>query len=81
MCGFVGFVDFENKFQNKKDIVQKMNNKIGRRGPDEEGYFTNNIIALGHKRLIVIDPDNGSQPMSATFNRKYLYKLLQWSNI
>lgn len=40
-----------------------MNSTISRRGPDEEGYYINKNVALGHKRLIVIDPKGGKQPM------------------
>lgn len=33
-----------------------MNNELCKRGPDEEGYYIDDIVCLGHKRLIVIDP-------------------------
>ena len=57
MCGFVGFANFEKEL-DCKDILLKMNDKIKKRGPDEDGYYVQPHIALGHKRLIVIDPDN-----------------------
>lgn len=63
MCGFVGFVDFNKDVSNKIDILKKMNQTLSKRGPDEEGYYINKHIALGHKRLIVIDPEGGKQPM------------------
>ncbi len=67
MCGFVGFCDFTKKNTNiDKNIIIQMNNKLINRGPDEEGYFYNDFVNFGHKRLIVIDPNNGKQPM--TFN-------------
>ena len=40
-----------------------MTEKISHRGPDEDGIYTSENIALGHKRLIVIDPEGGKQPM------------------
>ena len=40
-----------------------MTNTLHKRGPDETGYYINKHIALGHKRLIVIDPEGGKQPM------------------
>ena len=43
-----------------------MNETLNKRGPDEQGYYINNHVALGHKRLIVIDPEGGKQPMIET---------------
>ena len=57
MCGFVGFANCEKEL-DCKDILLKMNDKIKKRGPDEPAYYPPPHIALGHKRLIVIDPDN-----------------------
>ena len=42
-----------------------MNESISKRGPDEDGYYYEEHVCLGHKRLIVVDPDGGKQPMSA----------------
>ena len=63
MCGFVGFVDYKKDTSKYNDILMQMNSCISKRGPDEEGYYINKNIALGHKRLIVIDPKGGKQPM------------------
>lgn len=68
MCGFVGFIDYKNNTKKKKDILINMNSCISKRGPDEEGYYINNNIALGHKRLIVIDPEGGKQPMTQNYS-------------
>lgn len=57
MCGFVVFANFEKEL-DCKNILLKMNDKIKKRGPDEDGYYVQPHIALGHKRLIVIDPAN-----------------------
>ena len=56
MCGFVGFANFKETVSNNKNILEKMNNTLSKRGPDEEGYYIDNNVALAHKRLIVIDP-------------------------
>ena len=62
MCGFVGFAD--NKSKKEKDIIiKKMNDQIKHRGPDGEGYYTDNFVALGHRRLSIIDIEGGTQPM------------------
>ena len=65
MCGFVGFSNFQNEASliESKNILKEMNNVLSKRGPDEEGYYLNENICLGHKRLIVIDPIGGKQPM------------------
>ena len=62
MCGIVGFVNQDNK-KNKDILIKKMADKIIHRGPDSEGYYTDDDIALGHRRLSIIDLGNGSQPM------------------
>lgn len=56
MCGFVGFANFKENVSNNKNLLEKMNDTLSKRGPDEEGYYIDNNVALAHKRLIVIDP-------------------------
>ena len=68
MCGITGFVNFTKDFPNNKIIIKNMNKSIRRRGPDEDGYFFEKNVALGHKRLIVIDPAGGKQPMTIRYN-------------
>ena len=63
MCGFVGFVDLKNNVSNMKNILLNMNSTLSKRGPDEDGCYIDKNVALAHKRLIVIDPDGGKQPM------------------
>ena len=63
MCGIVGFVNYKENISNQKEILNKMTQTLSNRGPDEEGLYINENVALGHKRLIVIDPDGGKQPM------------------
>lgn len=60
MCGIVGFVSSD---ENKGTIIKKMTDRISHRGPDEEGYYMDETIALGHRRLSIIDLQGGSQPM------------------
>lgn len=63
MCGFVGFTNIKENVIQNKTIIEKMNQTLGKRGPDEDGYYIQNHISMGHKRLIVIDPNGGKQPM------------------
>lgn len=61
MCGIVGFIDNEEK--NKEKILKLMMEKIKHRGPDDNGFYIDNDIALGHLRLSILDVRNGHQPM------------------
>ncbi|MBP3921186.1 MAG: asparagine synthase (glutamine-hydrolyzing) [Bacilli bacterium] len=60
MCGIVGFVS--NKKNKEKDL-DKMLKRIIHRGPDGEGKYIDDGVALGHRRLSIIDIDGGSQPI------------------
>lgn len=60
MCGIVGYI---NKNKIDKEILKKMNDRIIHRGPDEEGYYIDEHIGLGHRRLSIIDLESGSQPI------------------
>lgn len=62
MCGIVGFVSDK---PNKAKIIKNMTDKIMHRGPDGEGYYIDKNIALGHRRLAIIDLENGKQPMTS----------------
>ncbi len=63
MCGFVGFANIKENISSKTNIYN-MNQSLLKRGPDEDGYYFEEHICLGHKRLIVIDPNGGKQPMT-----------------
>lgn len=60
MCGIVGFVD---NSKNKKKIIKQMADLIKHRGPDSEGFYTNDKVALGFRRLSIIDLEGGNQPI------------------
>ncbi len=62
MCGIVGFCDAKTK-EEKKKIIKNMADKIAHRGPDGEGYFVDDVVALGHRRLSIIDLNTGGQPI------------------
>ncbi len=63
MCGIVGFINYKKDYPEKRDIINNMLNTLYKRGPDENGVYINEHVALGHTRLIVIDKKNGKQPM------------------
>ena len=68
MCGFVGFCSLKKELSKDMRIVKDMNNKLQKRGPDEEGYFFNKNINLGHRKLMITDSENKKQPMSIKYN-------------
>lgn len=63
MCGIVGFVKLKKDISDYRNVLNNMNQTLSKRGPDEEGYYLSNHVALGHRRLIVIDAEGGKQPM------------------
>lgn len=60
MCGFVGFTNYIN---DDGIVLEAMANSIAHRGPDSSGAFIDSSIALGFRRLSIIDLDGGNQPM------------------
>lgn len=71
MCGFSGV--FNNSRGSELDtIIQKMNNSIVHRGPDDSGVWVDSAmkLALGHRRLAIVDLTSaGHQPMLSSCNR------------
>ena len=59
MCGIVGLVTKKEK----ENTIRLMNDRIKHRGPDGDGYFIDGDVALGHRRLSIIDLSTGDQPM------------------
>lgn len=68
MCGIVGISNLMDSVLDKKNVIKNMNDKLSRRGPDEEGYFFNENVLFGHRRLVVIDKEAGKQPMTIKRN-------------
>ena len=70
MCGIAGLVNFKQNIVQDKDILEKMIKTLDRRGPDAKGYYMSPNVLLGHRRLIVVDPEGGLQPMTKIFQGK-----------
>jgi asparagine synthase (glutamine-hydrolysing) len=74
VCGIAGFVDFTKDFfeENSKNrrIVKDMGRVLSPRGPDASGEYIQRHVAFAHRRLIVIDPIGGTQPMIKVVNEK-----------
>lgn len=60
MCGFCGFT---GKVENKEQVIENMMEKIIYRGPDSKGTHVDDDIALGFRRLSIIDLADGTQPI------------------
>lgn len=63
MCGIVAIISQKRLLEEREQGVKKMMKIISHRGPDSEGVYSAGIATLGHKRLSIIDIENGSQPM------------------
>ena len=82
MCGIAGFM---GQVENKADVIRNMTEVITHRGPDSDGFFTDDNISMGFRRLSIIDLGAGHQPiynedksLVLTFNGEiYNYKDLR----
>lgn len=63
MCGIAGWTDFHKDIEKETGIMEAMTNTLTHRGPDAAGYWFSKHAALGHRRLVVVDPHGGGQPM------------------
>ncbi|KWW17646.1 asparagine synthetase B [Peribacillus simplex] len=74
MCGFVGYIQTYPKAINSNmvDTIKKMNTIITHRGPDDEGYFFDDYVNFGFRRLSIIDIENGNQPLSYENERYWI---------
>ncbi|SDX39730.1 asparagine synthase (glutamine-hydrolyzing) [Paenibacillus sp. CF384] len=66
MCGFTGWIDWTDDLTKQSVTLEKMTGTLANRGPDASGTWISPHCALGHRRLSVIDPANGAQPMVRT---------------
>src|SRR5271168_1643076 len=63
MCGIAGFVNRPGQAADRV-IVERMTATLAHRGPDGDGFYCDGPVALGHRRLSIIDVAGGAQPMS-----------------
>ncbi|GAA0436832.1 asparagine synthase (glutamine-hydrolyzing) [Lentibacillus halophilus] len=66
MCGFIGLIRNDPAVPNEeeKKSFKQQNNVMTHRGPDDEGYYHDAYVSFGFRRLSIIDPDSGQQPLS-----------------
>lgn len=63
MCGIAGWIDYSRNLTHERAVIKAMTDRLAPRGPDAEGYWFSEHAALGHRRLVVVDPQGGRQPM------------------
>ncbi|MCQ6274351.1 asparagine synthase (glutamine-hydrolyzing) [Bacillus sp. V3B] len=66
MCGITGWIDYDKNLNNEKTTIGKMTETLAKRGPDDTNIWTDLHVGFGHKRLVVVDPVSGKQPMVKT---------------
>ena len=64
MCGITGWVHFQKDLRAETDTVAKMTCTLAKRGPDDENVWSDTHVLFGHRRLTVVDPIGGKQPMT-----------------
>ncbi len=74
MCGLAGcLTDISQSDRTAYDkVVREMTGMMVHRGPDDEGYFSDEQITMGFRRLSIIDLEGGHQPLSYDQERYWL---------
>ncbi|WP_424627545.1 asparagine synthase (glutamine-hydrolyzing) [Bradyrhizobium sp. SYSU BS000235] len=65
MCGIAGYAGLDLAAEPAAALLRRMCDSIRHRGPDDDGYFAENSVGLGMRRLSIIDIAGGHQPMEA----------------
>ena len=81
MCGITGFVNFKKNIKEENKILKDMTDTLVNRGPNAEGMYISNNVMLGHRRLIVVDPEGGGQPMKRLLMERNMYLYIMESYI
>jgi asparagine synthase (glutamine-hydrolysing) len=74
MCGFIGCIhDQAQEYRDvDKQLFKNMNDVITHRGPDDDGYFYDEFIQFGFRRLSIIDIESGHQPLTYENERYWI---------
>ncbi|MGM0836889.1 MAG: asparagine synthase (glutamine-hydrolyzing) [Bacillota bacterium] len=68
MCGITGWIDYQKSIRHEEHTVKKMAETLSFRGPDDTNIWMQDHVGFGHKRLVVVDPQGGVQPMTRKKN-------------
>lgn len=73
MCGIAGWLSSRQNLCEKSQLLNRMSDTLRRRGPDEDGIYIERNAAMIHRRLAVVDTENGKQPMISSHDgEKYV---------
>jgi len=72
MCGIAGFTQLHEQSADVAELIRRMTSPLTPRGPDGEGFHVAPGIALGHRRLSIIDLAGGAQPMHSNDERYHI---------
>ena len=72
MCGITGWIDWDQDLSRERETLERMNECLACRGPDAQGIWLSQRAGLCHRRLVVIDPEGGSQPMVRRYGERNL---------
>jgi asparagine synthase (glutamine-hydrolysing) len=64
MCGITGWINYKKDLRSAEKILKTMTDTLSKRGPDDSNIWLDTHAAFGHKRLTVVDPEGGKQPMA-----------------
>lgn len=72
MCGIAGYIDKSGKYKTSHELLKKMTDKMIHRGPDAEGQWIDKRVALGHRRLSIIDLDAKSNQPMFSYDKRFV---------
>lgn len=71
MCGIAGVID--PRIEEKEKIIAKMVAKLTHRGPDDDGFYVDEVVGLGMRRLSIIDLSTGRQPITSADEKLIIF--------
>jgi len=72
VCGFIGILSLSRNDKINRRSIKEYNRIMNHRGPDDEGYYYDEYLSLGFKRLSIIDIENGHQPLNSLDQRYWI---------
>ena len=72
MCGLTGFSQFHQPVADVPRLIACMTDDLRHRGPDDSGHLVLPSMVMGHRRLSILDPPGGAQPMVSPDGRHHL---------
>ncbi|TCO74405.1 asparagine synthase (glutamine-hydrolyzing) [Marinisporobacter balticus] len=64
MCGIAGWAEHQRDITSNVSIIKRMTDMLSNRGPNDSDLYVSENVLLGHRRLVIVDPQGGKQPMT-----------------